>query len=127
MVSALARTVGKDVFDDESLLEEARLLRQGAGDRNQYGENVAGAVTGLLVSVVTGAITGTDRQSVPEGVRVEDVRSFWLREAVVAAVEGVAGHDGDRIEYAGALWQVRMVEDWGGFYAAIAVRQGTAP
>ena len=75
--------------------EAALLLRQTQGARNQYGEWEQGAGIETPVALVQAPITGQRRATLPEGLRNEDVRTFWYAGDIAGVRYGLA--DGDRI------------------------------
>ena len=101
----------------------AVLRRQSAGSFNDFGEFVPGSVTEVPVRVVTAPISGEERQVLPEGIRLRDVRSFWLTEPVTATAEGTDGESGDQIEYDGATYRIFEVQDWAWFWECRGVAQ----
>ena len=103
----------------------AVLRRQSAGSFNEFGEFVPGTIVDVDVDLVTAPITGEDRQTLPEGIRLRNVRSFWLRESVTAAVEGDTGQTGDRIVLDGVTYQIFELADWDGFVECQGSRRET--
>lgn len=127
MTNQITKRLGQRVLSSQRFRESAKLHRQTAGTRDNFGEFVPGTATVIDVQVVSAPITGRERLVLPEGLRERDVRKFWLREPVVAVLEGSDGHQGDQIEYDGDIWQAKIAHDWGGFVEAVTVRQGAAP
>ena len=99
----------------------AVLRRQTAGQRNDYGEFVPGAVVEVDVDVVSVPLSGEERQVLPEGLRERNVRTLWTTETVAAVVEGQTGNSGDHIVFEGATYQVVEVRAWRGWYEAMGV------
>ena len=83
-----------DLLGDPNLSEPAIWLRNTAGHRISGGEFQAGAAIETPVSVVQAPITGQARNIVPEGLRDEDLRTFWVMGDIPSLRYGLA--DGDR-------------------------------
>ena len=92
--SQLARDIAASVLTHPSFLEPCILLRSTEGHRNQYGEFVEGATQETPISCPTVPITGQERLIVPEGLRNEDIRKFYVLGDVTGLHYGLA--DGDR-------------------------------
>lgn len=97
--SAIARDVAPDVLTDSNFTEAAIYLRATEGHRNQYGEWVAGADIETAVNLVEVPITGQERLTLEEGLRDEDVRTFYVQGDVAALRAGLT--DGDRFVLGG--------------------------
>ena len=121
-MSRASRELAAELFINPDTVEDATLVRQGAGDRNEFGEFVPGATTEHPVIVVTAPIDGQDRQTLPEGMRDRTVRTFWLRERIEAVDESTEGHTGDVLRYGGNTWEAFHVDEWGGFFEAMTVK-----
>ena len=124
MANAIAAHIAEDIFDDPEMLSDATLITRAAGSYDRFGKFVEGAPTETPVQLITAPISGRERQVLPEGLRSMNVRMFWLREAVTAAVEGE--QTGDVIRYDGADYRAVMVENWGGFREVTGV-EGQIP
>ena len=70
------------------------MLRSTEGHRNQYGEFVEGATQETPIRCPTVPITGQERLILPEGLRNEDTRKFYVLGDVTGLHYGLA--DGDR-------------------------------
>ena len=121
MTSATARRLGR-IPRSRRFREEAVLIRQAAGSRNEYGEWQPGDPTEADVLLASAPISGKAREQLPEGVRGDTLRTFWLREEVDAVEEG--RHAGDQIRHDGTTYRIVMVRDWGGFREAHGTAQG---
>ena len=108
------------------LRESAILIREGTGTWNDYGEWQPGPESRTEIRVASAPVDGDVRLPETEGIRSEDVRTFWMAESVVAAREGEDGTTGDHLEYDGGTWQVFEARRWPGFTEAKAVRAGDA-
>ena len=91
--------------------EEANIIRSQVGSRNDNGEWVPGkdVVTGIAQS--TAPITDKERELLPEGLRLSDVRKFWTDAPADTIRAGEA--DGDIIDYGNKKYRVIMIADWG--------------
>ena len=74
----IANDIAASVLSHRSFQAAALLLRQTEGYYNQYGEFVEGAAIETAVSLVHAPISGQQRLTLEEGLRDEDVRTFWL-------------------------------------------------
>lgn len=94
--------------------EDAALVTEAPGRRNDYGEWVAGDTSRTDIRPVTAPPnTATMREVLPEGTRLEDARTFWLDGPDIAPVRaGAQGAAADVIEYQGTRFRVHMVQDW---------------
>lgn len=91
-----ARITGQiagDVLNDPHFTESAVLIRESAGMRDDDGEWIRGTLTSSAVSVVQAPITGQERRVLPEALRDEDIRTFWLNAPAYSLRYGRA--DGD--------------------------------
>ena len=91
--SQIARDIAASVLTHPSFIEPALMLRATEGHRNQQGIFVPGAVLETAVSLVSTPITGQERLTVAEGLRNEDIRTFYVIGDVVGLHYGLA--DGD--------------------------------
>ena len=121
MSTAVAQRLGQQLADS-AFAETAELRKQTPGRRNQYGEWIPGDPTSATVTVVTAPVSGRERLLLPEGLRSKDLRTFYLREAVEAVLEGKTGQAADILVYGGREWHARMLKDWGGFFEVTAER-----
>lgn len=110
----LARLIRDGVFT-----EEGTLISAGAGSYNDFGEFQTGAGQSSTVKLVTAPVTGRERETLPEGLREKNLRTFYLATQVRATEEGDGGIAGDIIEYNGTRWRVVQAQDWGGFWSCI--------
>lgn len=94
-----------------TLAEPAVLIRETMGGRNDYGEYVEGTITQTDIRVITAPLSGEERQILPEALRTEDLRKFWLRYDVEILD---ADHRGDVLEHLGKGYRAMTVERWGG-------------
>ena len=105
--------------------EDADLLQEAAGSRNQYGEWEAGAVTTTRIRVATSPMNpGLARDIVAGDVaRLEGMRDFYTTLPAGRVVSGVRTDgpvsDGDRILYREVMYRVLGVEPWGHDYYVI--------
>ena len=74
----IANDIAASVLSHPSFQAAALLLRETEGHFNQYGEPVEGAAIETAVSLVHAPISGQQRLTLEEGLRDEDVRTFWL-------------------------------------------------
>ena len=93
--ATLSRELAQEVLTDPSFTESALMLRATEGHRDQYGEFVRGADVETAIGLVSAPMTGQERLALPEGLRDEDVRKFWIIGDASALHYGLA--DGDRI------------------------------
>ena len=91
--SALATSLAQDVLISPDFIEPAIHLRQTEGVRNDDGIWVPGSALELALDLVSAPITGQERMTLPEGLRDEDVRRFWLQGDHPSLRYGVS--DGD--------------------------------
>lgn len=78
----------------------------------------------FTIEAVVQPVTGRELQSLPEGMRTEQVVSIHTTSSLRTANEA-GGLLPDHIDWQGATYQVRRVEDWsdqGGYYLAHATR-----
>ena len=116
-VPRIARRLARSPFRCPAVLR-----RQTPGMRNDFGEFVPGVVLELDVQVVRAPIDGEERRVLPEGLREEDVTTFWMVDQVEPVDEAIEGHGGDHLVVDGAVYQVRMVKPWpGGWYEVVGV------
>ena len=93
---SIARDIAANVLTHPSFTSSAIVLRQTEGHRATNGQWIAGAELATPSTVVNVPITGQQRLTVPEGLRDEDVRKFWLLGDEQRALR--AGlTDGDRL------------------------------
>ena len=90
------------------------------GDYTDAGTWEPGQTAEREIRVVTAPVSGKDRDLLPEGLRLSDVRKFWTLERADTVRPGA--NDGDVIRYAGNEYRVTIVDDWGGFRELTAVR-----
>ncbi|MYC27948.1 MAG: hypothetical protein F4X63_08175 [Nitrospira sp. SB0662_bin_26] len=95
------------------LSESATLIRETEGSRNMYGEFVPGVITETPVTVVTVPVDGEERLILPEGLREEDLRKFYLRHDIEVLDDD---HAGDKIRYLSKEYRMMVAEDWGEGY-----------
>ena len=92
--SQIARDIAASVLSHPSFLETAIILRSTEGHRNLHGEFIPGATIETPANLVSTPISGQERLVVPEGLRDEDVRTFYVLGDIVGLHYGLA--DGDR-------------------------------
>ena len=102
--------------------ENADLVREAPGAANDYGEWVPGVETTTTVRLVSTPISGREREMLPEGLRLADVRRFYLRAADITRDLDLGGDGAVRFEYRGITYRSLMVQNWGGFWEVYAVR-----
>ena len=79
IISAIADSLSADVLATPEFITPATHVQQTEGQRNQYGEWVEGTPVETTVDLVSAPVTGQERLVLPEAIRDEDVRTFWLR------------------------------------------------
>lgn len=72
--------------------------------------------------VVTAPLSGDETQSLPEGLRAENIRRFWVRENVTDASDCVDSKLADEFEFDDGIWRAEIVRDWGGFREVLGIR-----
>ena len=92
--ASISRDLARNVLTHPSFLEPAILLRSTEGYRDMNGRFVVGTAVETPLSVVSTPITGQERLIVPEGLRNEDIRKFYVQGDVTGLHYGLA--DGDR-------------------------------
>ena len=118
MASQIAQRLAARIFAIQDKLEDAVLVKVGRGTRDRTGQWRHGTSTTTSVRLASAPLTGRERETLPEGLRAQDVRKFWLRERV--QVVDIA--DGDIIRYNGLSYRAIMVQDWGAFYEVTGVQ-----
>ena len=106
--------------------ETATLIRHEPGAYNEYGEWVSGAEVPMEVTVVSAPTdAATVRNVLPEGVRLQDARRFWLPDHPQPVRLGAEASSGDILQYAGVRYRVHHAEDWRphGFVEVLAIRE----
>ena len=115
-------------FASRHFQEAATLIVEAAGDYNDAGQFVPGAVTETDVTVVTWPPSAADqslyRDILPGGARVSEMRWFCLEQPVAPLRVGTAATNGDKFRYGGLNHTVRAVQPWEphGFQLALATR-----
>lgn len=105
--------------------EDATLVREAPGARNEYGEWVPGAPVETAIRVTWQPAPGKDRWSnfarvVEEGgLRLEGLAVVYATVELFAAGDGTTG---DIVSRGGTRHRVRAVEAWPGFWAALVER-----
>ena len=119
-MSQISRATAYDILRLPELTESAIIKRRARGDRSERGIWEPGVMTSTPIRVVTAPLEGDQRAVLPEGIREEDVRSFWT----LAAVDAIKADekDGDIIEHNSISYRAIQVDDWIGFRAVLAVR-----
>lgn len=93
--------------------ESATLIKQAAGDYNEYGEWVPGAETSSAITVESAPPSGARVRDIqPDGARLQDWRTFWLYTDVEPLRVGTGQTDGDVVQYDGIRYRVRHVADY---------------
>lgn len=118
MATAVAQRLAARIASG-AFSETVTLISQSPGYRDNKGYFREGAMTTNSVGAVTHPVEGEERDTVPEGLRTEELRAFYLAVPVIPVVEGKTGQNGDIIVWGGKNWRVVVVEDWGGFWKAI--------
>ena len=124
MVAQVKSLAAQTSFAVAEAQEPAVLVRRSNGARNEHGEWVPADPVEINVQLVTAPTGSIVRESLPEGLRAEDLRSFWLRESVEAVAEGRTA--GDIIRHRGKSYRVIRVDDWGAFRAVLGVQTDAA-
>lgn len=94
-MSNISQALAFDVLTDPDFVENAILLRETEGHRDNNGRWIPGSSVETAIQAVTAPISGQDRLTLPEGIRDEDIQKFWYPGAVSAVRYGLT--DGDRI------------------------------
>ena len=111
--------------------EPFTVLRERPGARNEYGEWIPGApisdaISGVTLPASTNERGGIERDMDAEGLRILEVRKFYIDEAHLTEVEAVPLALGEagalRIEYNGTTYRALMIERWGGYTVLYTVR-----
>lgn len=125
MSSPLARTVSLSALSNPLLQEDATLTRQREGHRER-GIFRAFTTVPVDIKVVVAPVDPTVRETLPEGFRESELRTFYTRAEVSTGVEGE--EIGDLIRYEGGNYRVVRVHNWGGaFYEAIGTLEDREP
>ena len=124
MVAPVKSLAAQTTFAIAEVLEPAVLVRRSNGARNAYGEWVPADPVAVPVQLATAPTGSRVRESLPEGLRAEDLRSFWLTEAVEAVAEGRTA--GDIIRHRGKEYRAIRVNDWGAFREVVGVQTDAA-
>ena len=95
------------------------LFRATPGSRNQFGEFVPGTKTEIAIEAIVLPMSGEEVLSLPEGLRVENLRKFISETEIRAVQEGDDPTPSDRILFDGGEWRVESVSDWGGYFEAV--------
>ena len=119
MTSDISKRLANSIFANPDKLELITLVTIDRSSRNEYGELVEGQEKHRSVEGVTAPITGRERETLPEGLRAEDVRTFWLKENVTVLVNS----DSDYILYGGSKWRVVQANNWGAFFEVVTTLQ----
>lgn len=97
------------------------VTRPGAVDWNSLpGQPVLGTPTTIAITGVLLPVSNKDLQRLPEGFRVDGVRSFYTETPLQLAPQP------DLVSAEGLTWQVEALEPWaaGGFYKALLRKVG---
>lgn len=89
------------------------------------GHPVAGAEPSDTVHGLVVPMTGRDREALPEGIRANETKKFYVVEQV-KTVDKAARTPAQIVEIGGEDYHVVKVEDWnpqGGFYVAFLQRE----
>lgn len=96
-----------ELMSDPDFVQPLTLIRRKAA-ADQYGENQI-TENGFQVNGCVQPISGDTLQRIPEAFRVADVKSFWLKEKIIA--DNRCKYP-DIIVKDGIRFQVQMVFDW---------------
>ena len=119
-------------FTNRRLTEPAAIRRQAPGARNEYGEFVPGDTTDQDIRVITWP-GGATREPLPPGQRLTDMRNFCLDKspqrgaAPVTALGDNPPREQDAIVYAGAVYDITDVLDWGDYWELRTLKSNDAP
>ena len=102
--------------------ESAVLVQEYEGRRDDTGNWVPGTEERRTISLVTVPSSGRDRQMLPEGLRLGDVRRFYVRSADLLRDLDLGPSGAVRIEYGGTTYRVMMQQNFGAFHDIVAVR-----
>lgn len=78
---------------------------------NLYGENSVSEISIKTVGSIQPA-SGRALQRIPEALRLEDVKSFWIKGTITATAPGKYS---DILVFKGYRYQVRSIQDWTNF------------
>ena len=111
------------VFNNPLLVKKAVLVQR-RGSRDSTGRWTEGAPTSTGVVVVTAPLAGRERDLLPEGLREQDVRKFWLQGDMVTPIRVDDGDqaDGDVLSFGGASFRAVKANDWQAFSEILAVK-----
>ena len=106
-----------------NLAEPAVLIRETGGRRNRHGEyqEISQPKTLTDIVVVSAPVSGEERLTLPEGLREQDLRMFWLKHDIIILDDN---NSGDVVEFLGKQYRAVVVEKWGG---GITQMLGRAP
>ena len=105
------------------LLRDRATVIRNPGDRNDFGEWVAGEPVEVEARCTSQPESGRDRVLDPEGARVTARRLFWFLESVDIRLAGAgqsgAGQTTDLIRHGGLLYRVIEIERWKGSHIKV--------
>ena len=108
--------------------EDVQLLRSSAGDDNEHGEWVAGALgEPESIRAASSPLPGRMRDQLPAGVRLEDVRRFWATDLDIIATGQDPRRDGDLVIHNGTTYRVFRVQPWQHLREFWGVREDPQP
>ena len=94
-------------------------LKKVTGSRNTEGEWVSTETSTSIKCATTPPPASRARELSEAGITLSAARLFWTVEDLVPTADD---SEGDVIEYLGERWRVKMVQPWGTFSEAVAVR-----
>ena len=118
-MSDIAALVGHFVVPLAVLSENGRVYMQQEGARNASGEFAPGGFLRVNVRLITTPLTGEDRMILPEALREEEARRFFIQAADVEAIAPMKV--GDALWHERRIYRAVRVNEWGGFRDVTAV------
>ena len=91
--ATIAQELANTVLVDAAFVENGLVLQETEGIYNNFGEYQAGSTIETDVIFVQAPISGHDRLVLEEGLRDEDLRTFWIRGDFVALRYGATEGD----------------------------------
>ena len=117
MTSPASRIAAR-ALNNRHLREPAVVVRAGQGNWSR-GRFQPSDPTRIPVKLTTAPVQPQRREVLPEGLRREQLLTFYLKQPVQVAKDGQL--TGDKIEHGGSTYDVVFVHPWGAFYEAIGV------
>ncbi len=120
LATSLASQVANSVLPIGEFNISARLRKQTAGMRNEFGEWEDGTeeVSDIQIVYTPGI---KDRQSLPEGLQDTEMATLYYHGQLESLRAGET--NGDIIEIDGSAYRAIQVERWGAYTTIIASRQ----